>query len=71
MGSLEIFCAGASFEVLPAKKVRNILVNVLDHGINERAIKYTKKMFVYTENENRFLDSGDIRFTRQKKKTKR
>lgn len=58
MGSLEIFCAGASFEVLPAKKVRNILVNVLDHGINERAIKYTKNMFKYAETEKRFLDSG-------------
>ena len=58
MGTLAIFCAGASFEVLPAKKVKNILVNVFDNGINERAIRYTKTMFAYAETEKRFLDSG-------------
>lgn len=58
MGRLVIFCAGASIDVLPAKKVRNVLVNVLTNGINERAIRDTLSMFAYAGTENRFLDSG-------------
>lgn len=58
MGTLEIFCAGANINVLPAKKVRNILVNPFDNGIDQKAINDTKTMFKYAEAENRFQDSG-------------
>jgi len=58
MGILEIFCAGANIDVLPAKKVRNILVNPFDNGIDQKAIDNTKTMFNYAGTENCFQDSG-------------
>jgi hypothetical protein len=56
--------------VLPSKKVKNILVNVFDHGINERAIMNTKRMFAYAETEHRFLDSGGFQLHEAEKESK-
>jgi len=64
MGSLEIFCAGASIDVLPAKKVKNILVNVFGNGISKKAIMDTKRMFTYAGTEIRFQDSGGYQIYR-------
>lgn len=56
--------------MLPSKKVKNILVNVFDHGINEKAIMNTKKMFSYAETENRFMDSGGFQLHEAEKEGK-
>ncbi len=56
--------------MLPSKKVKNILVNVFDHGINEKAILNTKRMFAYAETEHRFLDSGGFQLHEAEKANK-
>ena len=56
--------------MLPSKKVKNILVNVFDHGTNERAIMNTKRMFAYAETEHRFLDSGGFQLHEAEKENK-
>ena len=56
--------------MLPSKKVKNVLVNVFDHGINERAIMNTKRMFAYAETEHRFLDSGGFQLHEAEKENK-
>jgi queuine/archaeosine tRNA-ribosyltransferase len=58
MGRLIIYCAGTGFDTLPAKNVKNILVNVFDNGMNDKAILNTQKMFAYAGTEIRFQDSG-------------
>lgn len=56
--------------MLPSKKVKNILVNVFDHGINEKAIMNTKRMLAYAETEHRFLDSGGFQLHEAEKENK-
>ena len=56
--------------MLPSKKVKNILVNVFDHGINEKAIMNTQRMFAYAETEHRFLDSGGFQLHEAEKESK-
>lgn len=70
MGTLTIFCAGASIDVLPAKKVKNILVNVFGNGISEKTIMDTKRMFTYAGTEIRFQDSGGYQIYRAEEENK-
>lgn len=56
--------------MLPSKKVKNILVNVFDHGINEKAILHTKRMFAYAETEKWFQDSGGFQLHEAEKESK-
>jgi tRNA-guanine family transglycosylase len=44
MGKFINFCAGASIEVMPSQNVRALLLNVLDHGANDRKIRISREM---------------------------
>ena len=44
MGQLVNFCAGTNMNVLPAKQVGAMLINVPDNGSSKRVIEYTLKM---------------------------
>lgn len=61
MGQLVLYCAGTNIQILPARTVKNILVNVMDNGINDKAIDDAKDMFSAADTENRFQDSGAIK----------
>ena len=44
MGRLVNFCAGAELNVLPARHVDAMLINVPDHACSDSAINNTKRM---------------------------
>jgi tRNA-guanine family transglycosylase len=58
MGQLVNFCAGTNMNVLPAKQVNAILVNVPDNGSSPRVIEYTSKMMKSARVKFSMLDSG-------------
>jgi tRNA-guanine family transglycosylase len=62
MGILVNFCAGTNSNILPAKDVDAILVNVPYNGIGAKAIKDTNLMFDYAACEYRFLDTGGYQY---------
>jgi hypothetical protein len=58
MSRLVYFCAGARIETLPAMKVMNMLINVMDNAESEKAINDTKIIFKRAWTETVMLDSG-------------
>jgi hypothetical protein len=58
MGTLNIFCAGTSIDVLPARRVKNLFLNVFDNGRNEKAISATKRMIAFATPDYTMLDSS-------------
>ena len=44
MGKLINFCAGADIKAMPSNNVRALLLNVLDHGSNDRKIRISREM---------------------------
>ena len=58
MGVFVNFCAGTNANILPAKDVDAILVNVPYNGIGAKAINDTNLMFDYAACEYRILDTG-------------
>jgi tRNA-guanine family transglycosylase len=71
MSRLVFFCAGARLETLPTTKVRNILVNVVDSGINDRAINNTKELFWRAGAKTIMCDSGGYQIRTAEKKQKK
>ncbi|MBT7262065.1 MAG: hypothetical protein HN888_13200 [Desulfobacula sp.] len=62
MGVFVNFCAGTNANILPAKDVDAILVNVPYNGIGAKAINDTNLMFDYAACEYRFLDTGGYQY---------
>jgi len=58
MGAYNIFCAGASMENLPARRVKNLFFNVFDNARNEKAISATRRMVAYATPDFTMLDSS-------------
>jgi tRNA-guanine family transglycosylase len=58
MGQFVNFCAGTNMNVLPAKQVDAMLINVPDNGSSERVIEYTLKMMKSAKVKFSMLDSG-------------
>jgi tRNA-guanine family transglycosylase len=71
MGKLVNFCAGADPNKLPAKKLNALLVNVPDHGANERKIKKAQNMFELAHPQYRMLDSGGFQLHEAEKNSKK
>jgi len=70
MGKLINFCAGADLKTLPAKQINALLVNVPDHGANERKIEKAKKMFQTVQPKHLMLDSGGFQLLKAEEKSK-
>lgn len=58
MGKFVNFCAGAKIEVIPARHVPHLLINVPNDGINAAVIKGVHKLVTHLETEVLFQDSG-------------
>jgi hypothetical protein len=71
MSRLVYFCAGVRKETLPATKVKNILINVLDNGENEKAINNTRIIFKGAGTETSMLDSGGYQIHVAEKQNKK
>jgi tRNA-guanine family transglycosylase len=71
MGKLVNFCAGADPNKLPAKQINALLVNVPDHGANERKIEKAKKMFEIAQPKNFMLDSGGFQLLMAEEKSRK
>ena len=71
MGKLVHFCAGADPNKLPAKPINALLVNVPDHGANERKIEKAKKMFELAQPKNFMLDSGGFQLLKAEEKSRK
>jgi queuine/archaeosine tRNA-ribosyltransferase len=71
MSRLVFFCAGARIETLPATKVKNILVNVMDNAENEKAISNTRIIFKSAGTETIMLDSGGHQIYEAEKRNKK
>ena len=71
MSKLVFFCAGARLETLPTTKVRNILVNIVDSGINDRAIDNTKKLFWRAGAKTIMCDSGGFQIRTAERNNKK
>jgi len=70
MGILVNFCAGTNANILPAKDVDAILVNVPYNGIGNRAIDDTNLMFEYAACTYKFLDTGGYQYAVAEKEGK-
>ena len=57
--------------ILPAKKINALLVNVPDHGANERKIKKAQKMFELAQPQYFMLDSGGFQLLKAQEKSKK
>ena len=71
MGKLINFCAGADPNKLPAKQINALLVNVPDHGANDRKIEKAKKMFELAQPHHFMLDSGGFQLHEAEKNSKK
>jgi hypothetical protein len=71
MGKLVNFCAGADPNKLPAQKINALLVNVPDHGANQRKTEKAQKMFELSQPEHVMLDSGGFQLHEAEKKSKK
>ena len=71
MGKLINFCAGADPNKLPAKQINALLVNVPDHGANDRKIEKAKKMFELAQPQHFMLDSGGYQLHEAEKNSKK
>ena len=58
MGNLIYFCAGVNADILPAKNINAILLNVPDNGGDEKAIRNAKKLIKISGAKHVMLDSG-------------
>ena len=58
MGNLIYFCAGVNADILPAKHINSILLNVPDNGGDEKAIRNAKKLIKISGAKHVMLDSG-------------
>jgi tRNA-guanine family transglycosylase len=71
MGKLISFCAGASIEVMPSQNVRALLLNVLDHGANDRKIRISREMQRMAKPKYVMLDSSGYQLHVAENKGKR
>ena len=44
MGKLRNFCAGADIKAMPSQNVSALLLNVLDHGADDRKMRLSMEM---------------------------
>ena len=58
MADFRIFLAGVNFSILPARKVENILFNVVDDGRDSKAINKTKQLITFAKTDRTMLDSS-------------
>jgi tRNA-guanine family transglycosylase len=58
MGELVYFCAGANANILPAKQINALLLNVPDNGADEKAIRSAKNLVKISGAKHLMLDSG-------------
>jgi queuine/archaeosine tRNA-ribosyltransferase len=70
MGRLVYFCAGARLRTLPAMKVKNMLINVMDSSENERVISETRTIFKRADTDTVMLDSGGHQIYEAEKQNK-
>ena len=70
MGKLVNFCAGADSNKLP-EKINGLLVNVPDHGANDRKIEKAKKMFEIARPQHFMLDSGGFQLLKAEEKSRK
>jgi len=63
MGLFINFCAGTNAQILPAKMVNAILMNVPYDGIDDKSIADTNLIFDYAGTEYRFLDTGGYQYS--------
>lgn len=71
MSRLVFFCAGVRKETLPATRVKNILINVIDNAENEKAINNTRIIFKRAGTETSMLDSGGYQIHVAEKQNKK
>jgi tRNA-guanine family transglycosylase len=58
MGQLVYFCAGANANILPAKQINALLLNVPDNGADGKAIRSAKNLVKISGAKHLMLDSG-------------
>jgi len=58
MGSLIVYCAGTSVDVLPGNSIDALLLNVPNNGGTERAIQESKNLIRVCNAKTTMLDSG-------------
>jgi tRNA-guanine family transglycosylase len=71
MGQLLNFCAGTNMNVLPAKQVDAMLINVPDNGSSPRVIEYTLKMMKSARVKFSMLDSGGFQILQAEDNSKK
>ena len=71
MGKLINFCAGASIEVMPSQNVRALLLNVLDHGSDDRKINISTEMQRMAGPKYVMLDSSGYQLLKGEENGKR
>jgi tRNA-guanine family transglycosylase len=58
MGELVYFCAGANADILPARQINALLLNVPDNGGDENTIRKAKNLIKISGAKHVMLDSG-------------
>jgi tRNA-guanine family transglycosylase len=71
MGKLINFCAGADIKAMPSKDVIALLLNVLDHGSDDRKIKISREMQRMAGPKYVMLDSSGFQLLMGEEKGKR
>jgi tRNA-guanine family transglycosylase len=68
MGKLVYFVAGVSVDVLPAKHIKSVLLNVPDNGRDEKAIKDARNLVRISRAKTVMLDSGGFQLLQAEKR---
>jgi tRNA-guanine family transglycosylase len=58
MGTLIVYCAGTSVDVLPGNSIHALLLNVPNNGNSERAVRESKNLIRVSQAKTTMLDSG-------------